>query len=210
MNIHGSKKDDIKPFSRFSEKYRYEEILEQFNNKINRKDCILKLFKLLSSTKNIIVEESYSIKSWNRRRIIEKLRLWSLEHLKEQSFYVTSVSRTGFQSRFATSWRLEKKNLTPGFLFFFTSHLVRSPAPRGFGHRNWSSPTAPHELSRTRSHSTGSNRGPDFFARKKPSCWAILSWPANWKAARENGHATGRYRSRPSRAGSTSSRSTSG
>lgn len=209
MNIHGSKKDDIKPFSRFSEKYRYEEILEQFNNKINRKDYILKLFKLLSSTKNIIVEESYSIKSWNRGRIIEKLRLWSLEHLKEQSFYICIKNRLSITIRDELKVG-EKKNLTPGFLFFFTPHLVRSPAPRGFGHRNWSSPTAPHELSRTRSHSTGSNRGPDFFARKKPSCWAILSWPANWKAARENGHATGRYRSRPSRAGSTSSRSTSG
>lgn len=209
MNIHGSKKDDIKPFSRFSEKYRYEEILEQFNNKINRKDYILKLFKLLSSTKNIIVEESYSIKSWNRRNIIEKVRLWSLEYLKEQSFYICIKNRLSITIRDELKVG-EKKNLTPGFLFFFTPHLVRSPAPRGFGHRNWSSPTAPHELSRTRSYSTGSNRGPDFFARKKPSCWAILSWPANWKAARENGHATGRYRSRPSRAGSTSSRSTSG
>lgn len=103
----------------------------------------------------------------------------------------------------------KKKNLTPGFLFFPSSPgpLSSPPADRP---RNWSSPTALHELSRTRSHSTGSNRGPDFFARKKPSCWAILSWPANWKAARENGHATGRYRSRPSRAGSSSSYSTSG
>lgn len=123
MNIHGSKKDDIKPFSRFSEKYRYEEILEQFNNKINRKDYILKLFKLLSSTKNIIVEESYSIKSWNRGRIIEKLRLWSLEYLKEQSFYICIKNRLSITIR--DELKVGEKKPDPRIPFF----LYSSPGP---------------------------------------------------------------------------------
>lgn len=152
------------------------------------------------------MEELYSIKSWNWRRIIEKLRL--IIGISQRAISLRPICIKN-RLPITTSWRLKKKNLTPGFLFFPSSPgpLSSPPADRP---RNWSSPTALHELSRTRSHSTGSNRGPDFFARKKPSCWAILSWPANWKAARENGHATGRYRSRPSRAGSTSSYSTSG
>lgn len=151
------------------------------------------------------MQELYSIKSWNWGRIVEKLRL------------IIGISRRTISLRhiciknrlpITTSWRLKKKTWPPDS-FFFTPHLVRFLAPRGSA-TQLVQPNGWNELSRTRSHSTGSNRGPDFFARKKPSCWAILSWPANWKAARENGHATGRYRSRPSRAGSTSSYSTSG